>query len=300
MSDQSIDLVSLLQTITENLSEHREELNRADTYNGDHGDNIVEAFRSAQEAVAKSKGKSAASKLQAASRALLKQKSGSAQLYGKGFSQAAKIFKGKELTPDTLGSLIEALMGSQPPQKTAPENSSGQAQAPAGGDLLTSLLGSLTGQDPQANQPQQPTATAPQGGNLLGSLLGGLVSGEQQQTTQHEEEDGGNLLESLLGGLTGSQQSKAQPQSGDLMNTLLGSLVGPKNQQEQLGKQSGLDMGDLLSGAFRYYAAKRSGSSDLEAIMSALSKSSPMGRSQDRTQSGALIIQSILSMLGNR
>jgi hypothetical protein len=191
-------------------------------------------------------------------------------------------------------------MGSQSPQKTAPETSSDQAQAPAGGDLLTSLLGSLTGQDPQANQPQQPTTTAPQGGNLLGSLLGGLVGAEQQQTTQHEEEDGGNLLESLLGGLTGSQQSKAQPQSGDLMNTLLGSLVGSKSQQEQLGKQSGLDVGDLLSGAFRYYAAKRSGSSDLEAIMSALSKSSPMGSSQDRTQSGALIIQSILSMLGNR
>ncbi len=164
--------------------------------------------------------------------------------------------------------------------------------------MLTSLLGNLTGQDPCANQPQQPTATAPQGGNLR-RLIRGLVGGEQQQTTQDEEEDGGNLLESLLAHRFTAIQCPAPERRSDGYS-FRESSVGSKSQQEQLGKQSDLDMGNLLSSAFRYYATKRSGSSDLEAIMSALSKSSPMGRSQDRTQSGALIIQSILSMLGNR
>ena len=330
MTEQSIDLGSLLQAITQNLSDHREDLNKADTYNGNHGDNIVDAFRTAEQAVRKSKGKSASSKMQAASRALIKKQSGSAQMYGKGFGQAAKDFKGKEVTPDTMGTLIEALMGGGAP-KMAPAptrrtQTQAQPQPSAGGDLLSTLLGSLVGQEAPAPQPQR-RQEQPQGGDLLGSLIGGLLGGKsQQRAPQRQEPAGGDLLSTLLGSLTGqdSQPSRQQQsQGGGLMETLLGGLLGggassnlqndvspedligsllgsSPSQRQQISEQSGISTGDLLSGALRYYAAKRSGSSNLESIMSALSKSSPMGRSQDRTESGALIIQSILGMLGNR
>ena len=63
MTEQSIDLGSLLQAITQNLSDHREDLNKADTYNGNHGDNIVDAFRTAEQAVRRQPKTSRARKL---------------------------------------------------------------------------------------------------------------------------------------------------------------------------------------------------------------------------------------------
>ena len=49
-----------------------------------------------------------------------------------------------------------------------------------------------------------------------------------------------------------------------------------------------------------YYSAMQSGSSNLEAIMQALGNASPLGKRDDRKQSGALVINTILSLLGKK
>jgi hypothetical protein len=73
---------------------------------------------------------------------------------------------------------------------------------------------------------------------------------------------------------------------------LLGSLLGG-----QSSSGSGLDVTDLLSAGLAYYAATQQGSSPLEAIMQALSSSSPLGKREDQKQSGAMVINTILNML---
>jgi hypothetical protein len=107
-------------------------------------------------------------------------------------------------------------------------------------------------------------------------------------------------METLLGGLMGgggSSSQQSQNSSGDLIGSLLGSMLGGGNSN-LTNQSSGLDTGDLLSAALKYFAAKQQGGSNLQAIMSALSKSSPLGSSPARTQSGALVIQTLMNLLG--
>jgi hypothetical protein len=40
-----LDLASLFQSVTQNLIGNKDVLNQADTYNNNHGDNMVEIFR---------------------------------------------------------------------------------------------------------------------------------------------------------------------------------------------------------------------------------------------------------------
>jgi hypothetical protein len=149
-------------------------------------------------------------------------------------------------------------------------------------DLLSTLLGGLGNQQQAAPVQEQPN-------DLLGSLLGGL--GNQQQS----QPETGDLLGSLLGGLTGSGSS--QPSSGGGAADLISSLLGGQSSASQ---SSGLDGKDLLSLGLAYFAAKQSGQSNLGAIMQALGSASPFGKSRDRQQSGALVIDTIMNLLGSR
>lgn len=327
------DLSTIFGEITKTLVANQQQLNEADKTNHNHGDNMVKTFQTVQKAVKSKRAKSPAQQLEYASERLKKlSKSGSGQIYADGLGRAAKSFEGKSVTPDTIGTLIEAMMGGAPAQPQTQQ----QSQPSAGNEgLLTTLLGSLIGGQTKQQPPQQPKPQPEQGGDLLTTLLGGLVGGAQetqqpQQRQPEPQQPGGDLLTSLLGGLlSGGQQppqsqQPQQNQDGGLMETLLGSLLsgGSSSQKREpspedligslLGglsggssgqladKSNGLTADDLLSGALRYYAAKKSGRSDLEAIMSALAKSSTLGGTPERTQSGALVIQTLLKMMGNR
>lgn len=299
----SLDLSTIFNEVAKTLVQNQEDLNAADTYNHDHGTNMVQTFKTVQKAVAKQKDKPVSEQLAYASETLKKKStSGSAQIYAEGLANAATQFQGKELTRSTAGTLINAMMGMQ-----------GESSSPtsASGGLLGSLLGGLTG----ASQPQ----TQSGGGDLLGSLLGGLTGQQQAPQTQQSSGGAGDLLSTLLGGqqqsgsasqggasdllstLLGGQQQTSQPSqggSGDLLTSLLGGLTGSTGSSQQA--DNGLDLGDLLSAGLAYYSAKQSGSSNLEAIMQALGNASPLGKRDDRKQSGALVINTILSLLGKK
>ncbi len=271
---KALTLPSIFKAVSKTLSENEAVLNEADTYNHNHGTNMAAAFQTVSKAVAKKKDLPVSEQLAYASEVLQGSKGGSAQIYAQGLANAAQKFQGKQLSDNTVGLLIESMMGMQEPAQA----SSGAASS----SLLGSLLGGMTG----GGQPQQ--QSQPSGGDLLGSLLGGLTGGGQPQ--QQTQPSGGDLLGSLLGGMTGGgqPQQQSQPSGGDLLGSLLGG---------QSSSDNGLDITDLLSAGLAYYSAKQHGGSTLEAIMQALGSASPLGKRDDQKQSGALVINTILNML---
>ena len=304
---EELNLSTVFKEITKVLATNRQQLDDADEYNHNHGSNMVHTFNLIQQAVASKETEPASEQLAFASKILADQSTGStAQIYAEGLAKASQEFVGKDFNASTAGTLINSMMGmgggtergagdflstllgslSKPEaqQETA-------APAPAQPtDLFGSLIGNLTAQQPVDTTPSQPDVS-----DLLGGLLGGMT-GQQQTPATSNQPDASDLLGGLLGGLTGSDSSSSQSSSGGI-GDLVGSLLGGQSSGSQ---SSGLDAKDLLSLGLAYFAAKQSGQSNLQAIMQALASASPLGKRQDQQQSGALVINTILNMLGKK
>ena len=246
---QDLDLSTIFKAVTGTLSENKTDLNQADEYNHNHGDNMVEIFDLIQKSVSQKQAFSPSSQLDYASKQLkAKATSGSANAYAQNLALASKMLKGKQLSADTIGPLIQSLMGlGTTPKKEATSS----------------------------------------GADLLGSLLGGLGGSQQTQAPK----DSGDIVGSLLSDLSGSGQKNS---SGDLVGSLLSGLTGQDSQND-----SGFDMGDLLKAGMAFYGAKQKGGSNLEAIMSVLSGSSTLGQSTHRKKSGALVVNTIMNLIGS-
>jgi hypothetical protein len=106
-----IDLGKLFQSVIGTLNENKESLNKADTNNHDHGDNMVNTFELISRAMKDKQGTDPAGQLAYAAEVLSQQKSGSAQLYAKGLSQASQQFTGKQINSDNVMTLIPTLLG---------------------------------------------------------------------------------------------------------------------------------------------------------------------------------------------
>lgn len=233
-ASKSIDLGKLFGTVAKTLAQNQTQLNSADTYNHDHGDNMVQIFEVITQAMKEKQNASPADQLAYASQLLrAKSQSGSAQLYAEGLSDAATQFQGaKSINPNTAMTLIQTLLGAQ---------GSVQTSGGGSGDMIGSLLGGLMG----AQQPEQPQANS--SGDMLGSLLGGLMGGGETTPAQ------------------------GQP-AGD-------------------GK---IDIGDLLNAGMAFAQTKQTGGSNLDAILNAVVSSSKMGDSAHRSQSGALVANTLM------
>jgi hypothetical protein len=79
-----------------------------------------------------------------------------------------------------------------------------------------------------------------------------------------------------------------------LLEALFGNTDAQGQRQVDTTKllQAGLNIG------LTYLSAKQKGSSNAQALISALLQDSPLGQSPHRRQSGALIADTILSVLG--
>lgn len=106
----------------------------------------------------------------------------------------------------------------------------------------------------------------------------------------------GMLLQTLLGG----SQSPAQGTGGggDMLGALLGGLTGQPSQQ-QGSSDDGIDIGDLLNAGMAFMSAKQQGSSTAEAAINALLSNGPLGQSSHRKESGALVANTIMQVLGS-
>ena len=122
----------------------------------------------------------------------------------------------------------------------------------------------------------------------------GLAQAAQQFQGQSVTTDNaGLLLQTLLGG---GQAAPAQGGGGDLLGALLGGLTG--GQPGKQGADDGIDVGDLLNAGLAFMNAKQQGSSNLEAAVNALMSDSPLNETSHRKESGALVANTIMQVLG--
>lgn len=281
MAKSSVDLAGLFGSVTQALAQNQQNLNQADQYNSNHGDNMVRTFETITGALQQKKGSSASTALAYAAKQLSKNTaSGSGKLYAEHLDQAAAKFKGKQVDQRGALDLLQTLIGAQGAQ-------GGQSSAAQGGsgDLLGALLGGMGGGQTQA--PAQGGAD-----DMLGALLGGMSGGQSQAPAQ-----GG--MDDLLGALMGGGQAQSQPASQGGAGDLLGALLGGSQSQttSQGGGQSGLDLGDLLNAAMAFMQAKQSGGNTMTALVQAFMAASGMGRSAERQQSTQIVVNSFLQAL---
>ncbi|MCJ7715367.1 MAG: hypothetical protein MUO54_02450 [Anaerolineales bacterium] len=132
----TIDLVKLFKNVAQTMVENRASLNKADEYNRDHGDHMVDIFNLVSGAMKDTPSGDVTSGLTKASELLFKEPSGSASMYAKGLAQTAEYFQGKDLDASQLLPLLQTMLGG------------GEASVSQGaGGLLDSLAGSLGGDD---------------------------------------------------------------------------------------------------------------------------------------------------------
>lgn len=127
---------------------------------------------------------------------------------------------------------------------------------------------------------EQASQQAGGAGDLLGSLLGGQGGG------------GADLLGSLL---TGGAGSAPQQGAGDLLGSLLGG--GGMPQQSTNQQDNGIDIGDVLNAGMTFMNAKQQGQSTLQAALSAIMATGPMGQKPYRQQSGQLVANALLQAI---
>jgi hypothetical protein len=207
MANSQLDLASIFQAVSGTLAQNQNALNEADTYNHDHGTNMVDVFKTISKAVGEKQGKDTATQLKYAGEQLLKgQHSGSAEMYGKNLLDAAQQFKGKQLTAENGMQVVQALLGAQQPP---------QQEQPAAGGLLGSLLGGLTG-------------NASSGGGLSDGLDAGdlLTAGMAfLQSKQQGDSTGEALLDAVVAA-SSAGQSAHRAQSGKLVASSLLQALG--------------------------------------------------------------------------
>ena len=236
MAQKPIDLFSLFSQVSKTMDKNRTSLNKADTYNHDHGDHMVEIFDVITRAMKEKKNADPADQLEYAAAILRRQaQSGSGKLYAEGLNKAAKQVAGKEINANTIMSMMQTVFGG----RQAPAQKPATRQPAASGDMLGSLLGSLVG---GGNASQQ-------GGRALGDILGSLTgtgsSGAQEgldlgdllgagMSFLSAKQGGKSNLEALTGALVSGTQMASSPhrqQSSQLVTqTLLKGLSSMLSQ----------------------------------------------------------------------
>lgn len=208
MSGNQIDLGKLFGQVAKTLVANKSTLNKADTHNHDHGDNMADTFRMIAKAMEEKQSSSSAEQLEYAAGLLRNKQSGSAQLYAKGFAQAAKDFAGESVTTGNAMQLVQTLFGG------GVSTSKGGAENPLG-----ALLGGLVGSGSSAasdddldirgllNAGMAFLSAKQQGGDNMEALVQALVSDTKMSATPHRAQSSQLILNTLLD-LVGSMGKK--------------------------------------------------------------------------------------------
>ena len=227
MAKNQIDLFSLFNQVTKTMQDSKTSLNKADTYNNDHGDHMVEIFEVITQAMKEKKNADPADQLEYAASLLRDQaKSGSGKLYAQGVNEAAKQMVGKDLNAGSIMSMMQTILGAgeAPASKPAASDNmlgslleslvgSGEADAPDDSKGIGNLLGSLMGTESADTQDGLDLGdllgagmsylSAKQGGKSnLEALTGALVSGSQMASSPYREQSSQLVTSTMLKALT--------------------------------------------------------------------------------------------------
>ena len=121
---------------------------------------------------------------------------------------------------------------------------------------------------------------------------------QQFQGQSVTTDNAGILIQTLLGG--GQAPAAPAQQAGGgagMLEALLGGLTGQSNQGQ--AADDGLDVGDLLNAGMAFMNAKQQGSSTAEAAINALMSASPLGQTSHRKESGTVVANTIMQVLGS-
>jgi hypothetical protein len=204
MPGNQIDLTNLFSQVTEQLSKHKTQLNKADDYNHNHGDNMVDIFRVITQAMEEKQNGSPADQLEYAAKLLRGQESGSALLYSKGLKQAAKEFKGKSLTTGNALQLIQSLL-------------SGGEAAPSkleSGNPLASLVSNMLADQGPSGEDEELDL-----GDLMNAGMAFLSAKERGDSNAEA------LVDALVSNSAMGSSSHRSQSSQVVMNTIM-DLVG--------------------------------------------------------------------------
>jgi len=213
MGKSQLDLLNIFNQVSDALKNNQSALNKADDYNHDHGDHMVEIFEVITQAMKDKKNADPADQLDYAAK-LLRQKSssGSAKIYANGLSKASKEFSGKQLDVGNILQLAQTLMGG-----AAAIQSATSKKTSTSSDMLSTLLSGLGGSAATSEQNQ---------GLDLADLLGAGMSYMQAK------QSGKGDLDALVGALVGTTEMANTPhrsQSSEIVaNTIfqaLGSML---------------------------------------------------------------------------
>jgi hypothetical protein len=256
-----LDLGALFQAVTGALTQNKENLNKADTNNHDHGDNMVNTFQVITRAMQEKQDANAGEKMAYAAEVLRGQRSGSAQLYAKGLSQAAQQFQGQEVTADNALAMLSTLLGGG---GTAAGQSAGLMSSPADGAYVT-------GNNIRFEWKASPGATkywlivrrvkdgSPRISKDLGNVLYSDEVGFGDDDTQYKWTVGtGDSPEKDATWRTftngayvapkqaAQAQQQADPGVGDIIGTLIRQAQGKPGQQPKPGEGVGDIIGTLI------------------------------------------------------
>lgn len=226
MKSGQVDLLQLFKAAADALQQNQAALNQADSYNHDHGTNMVNTFTTIVQALQQKKDDKPAAQLKYVSQQLEKNAtSGSGKMYAQGFSQAARNIKGSGISLDNILPLLLMILGGGKSGNTGSST-----------DIIGSILSGLLG-----GQGTTPSQTGQ--GIDLGGLLGGLLGGQSSASQGSQDGGLGGLLGSLLGGqatpsqtsqggVLGGQTGSSGASGGDLLGTLIGGIVGNSSMSD--------------------------------------------------------------------
>ena len=210
MPNNQIDLGQLFGQVVQSLSQNKSALNEADTYNKNHGDNMVQIFQLVQQALQEKKGSKPAAQLKYAAAQVKKIPSGSAQVYAKGLARAAKDIKGNSVDTGNIMQLVLDLIAGG--KKVNP--------APQAGDPLSSIFTGLMGAGQQSGGDDKLDAgdlltaglaflSARQSGeDTLGAAVKALVAESPLSEAPHREQSGQLVMDTLLKAIGAMAQSR--------------------------------------------------------------------------------------------
>ncbi len=194
----NVDLVKLFSTVAKTMVENQSSLNKADEYNQDHGDHMVDIFNLVSGAMKDAPSGDVTSGLAKASELLTEKPSGSAAVYAKGLGQAAEYFQGRDLDATQLLPLLQTMLGG------------GEASVSQGaGGLLDSLVGSIGGEDGLDLGDILSAGAAfmeskESGDSNLEAAMDAVISGSKMGETPHRAQSSklvaDVLLQTLMGG----------------------------------------------------------------------------------------------------
>jgi hypothetical protein len=308
-----IDLGKLFQSVTTPLAKSREILNQADTYNHDHGNNMVNNFELIARAIKEGQGADPAAQLAYAADMLRQQKSGSAQLYARGLSKASQQLQGQQVTAENALTLIQSLLGGgQTPDERSTQMSSQVMYWPPHGASVPST---------SINFQWKPVGTAnywlvvrkasdgsPRVSKDLGNVNSSMESGFPNDGTQYKwtvgvgSEPGKDAIywtftngEYVAPPQKPQPQQQPQQQQGGGINDIIGSLIRgqqqPQANQQQPGGGIGDIIGTLIRGQQQPQAQQQQPGGGINDIIGSLirGQQQPQGQQQSQTNVEAIV-----------